>query len=124
MPSSLVPTGPDLTAGPLAADGLFGAPPPPPLLARLQQTLGAASAVNPAQFPMRDPQFAPGTTGTVAACLFAVLWCAGAPVADADNPIFGLFSRYLSGGRRRPALVPAAGPGTDRRRLHRTPARR
>ena len=97
VPPSLVPTGPDLTAGPLAADGLFGAPPPPPLLARFQQTLGAATAVNPAQFPLRDPQFAPGTPGTAAACLFAVLWCAGAPVADADNPVFGLFTRYLSG---------------------------
>ena len=26
-----------------------------------------------------------------------MLWCAGAPVADADNPIFELFARYLSG---------------------------
>jgi hypothetical protein len=97
VPPSLVPTGPDLTAGTLAADGLFGVPPPPPLVARLQQTLGTAAAVNPAQFPMRDPQFAPGAPSPVAASLFAVLWCAGAPVADADNSIFGLFTRYLSG---------------------------
>jgi hypothetical protein len=97
VPPSLVPTGPDLTPGALASDGLFGAPPPPPLTARLQQTLATAAAVNPAQFPIRDPQFAPGTPSTAAACLFAVLWCAGAPVADPGNPILTLFTRYLSG---------------------------
>jgi hypothetical protein len=102
VPFSLVTTGPDLTPGPLAADGLFGAPPPPALSARLQQTLATAGAVNPAQFPMRDPQFAPGTPSPVAVSLFAVLWCAGAPVADADHPIFGLFARYLSGVDARP----------------------
>jgi hypothetical protein len=97
VPPSLVPTGPDLTPGALAADGLYGAPPPPALLARLQQTLATATAVNPAQFPMRDPQFAPGTPSPAAVCLFSVLWCAGAPVADAGHPILGLFARYLSG---------------------------
>jgi len=122
VPFSLVTTGPDLTPGPLAADGLFGAPPPPALSARLQQTLATAGAVNPAQFPMRDPQFAPGTPSPVAVSLFAVLWCAGAPVADADHPIFGLFSRYLSGvdaGPRwflQPDLSLIVGAYTDRLR--------
>jgi hypothetical protein len=97
VPPSMVPSGPDLTPGPLAADGLFGAPPPPQLLSRLQQTLATAAAVNPAQFPMHDPQFVPGTPSPAAVCLFSVLWCAGAPVADPDHPILGLFSRYLSG---------------------------
>src|SRR5690348_8104415 len=83
VPPSLMPTGPDLTPGTLASDGLYGAPPPPPLLARLQQALATAAAVNPAQFPMRDPQFLPGTPSPVAVSLFTVLWCAGAPVADA-----------------------------------------
>lgn len=122
VPPSLAPTGPDLTPGPLAADGLYGAPPPPPLLARLQQTLGAATAVNPAQFPIRDPQFTPGTPSTVAACLFAVLWCAGAPVAGAGHPILGLFTRYLSGaggGPRwflQPGLSMIVGAYTERLR--------
>jgi hypothetical protein len=97
VPPSIMPAGPDLTPGPLAADGLFGAPPPPPLLARLQQSLGAAAGVSAAQFPMQDPQFTPGTPSPVAVCLFAVLWCAGAPVADADHPILGLFGRHLTG---------------------------
>jgi hypothetical protein len=97
VPPSLVPAGPDLTPGALAADGLYGTPPPPALLARLQQTLATATAVNPVQFPMRDPQFAPGTPSPAAVCLFSVLWCAGAPVADAGHPILALFARYLNG---------------------------
>ncbi len=95
---SILPAGPDLTPGTLAADGLFGAPPSGALLARLQQALGAASGVSAAQFPIQDPQFVPGTPSPVAVCLFAVLWCAGAPVADADHPILELFSRFLNGG--------------------------
>jgi hypothetical protein len=102
VPPSLLPAGPDLTPGPLAADGLFGAPPPPPLLSRLQQALGAAAGVSAAQFPIRDPQFAPGTPSPVAVCFFAVLWCAGAPVADADHPILGLFARHLTGAGNGP----------------------
>ncbi|MDN3356187.1 hypothetical protein [Actinomadura sp. DC4] len=97
VPPSIMPAGPDLTPGALAGDGLFGAPPPPQLLARLQQVLATAGNVNPAQFPIHDPQFVPGTPSPIAVCLFSVLWCAGAPVADADHPILGLFSRYLSG---------------------------
>jgi hypothetical protein len=122
VPPSLVPTGPDLTPGRLADDGLFGVPPPPPLLARLQQTLATAGNVNPAQFPIRDPQFAPGTPSPVAVCLFAVLWCAGAPVADADHAILNLFTRYLSGaggGPRwflQPDLSLIAGAYTERLR--------
>ncbi|WP_285575867.1 hypothetical protein [Actinoallomurus iriomotensis] len=124
VPPSMVPSGPDLTPGPLAADGLFGAPPPPPLLARLQQTLVTAAAVNPAQFPMRDPQFIPGTPSPAAVCLFSVLWCAGAPVADADHPILGVFSRFLSstdGGPRwflQPDLSLIVGAYTERLRAN------
>lgn len=98
VPPSIMPSGPDLTPGPLASTGLFGDPPAPPLTARLQQTLAAATSVNPAQFPMSDPQFTPGTPSTAAACLFAVLWCAGAPVFAAGHPILALFSRFLTGG--------------------------
>ncbi len=96
VPPSVLPTGPDLTPGALAADGLFGAPPPPALVGRLQQAIGAAAAAPP--FPIQDPQFLPGTPSAVAACFFAVLWCAGAPVADTDHPIIGLFARHLVGG--------------------------
>jgi hypothetical protein len=122
VPPSLIPSGPDLTPGPLAADGLFGTPPPPQLIARLQQTLAAATAVNPAQFPMSDPQFAPGTPSPAAVCLFTVLWCAGAPVAAADHPLLGLFSRYLraaGGGPRwfpQPDLSLIVGAYTERLR--------
>lgn len=122
VPPSLVPAGPDLTPGRLADDGLFGVPPPPPLPARLQQTLATAGNVDPAQFPIRDPQFAPGTPSPVAVCLFAVLWCAGAPVADAGNPILNLFTRYLNGavgGTRwflQPDLSLIAGAYTERLR--------
>jgi hypothetical protein len=122
VPPSILPSGPDLTPGRLADDGLFGAPPPPQLLARLQQTLATAANVNPAQFPILDPQFAPGTPSPVAVCLFSVLWCAGAPVADADHPILGLFTRYLSGaepGPRwflQPDLSLIAGAYTERLR--------
>ncbi len=122
VPPSIVPTGPDLTPGALAGDGLFGAPPPPPLLARLQQTVATAGAVNPGQFPIRDPQFNPGTPSPVAVCLFAVLWCAGAPVADGDHPLLGLFTPYLSGtdgGPRwflQPDLSLIAGAYTERLR--------
>jgi hypothetical protein len=124
VPPSILPTGPDLTPGALAGEGLFGAPPPPPLLARLQQTLATAGNVNPAQFPIRDPQFAPGTPSPVAVCLFSVLWCAGAPVADAGHPILELFTRYLSGadnGPRwflQPDLSLIAGAYTERLRAN------
>src|SRR5262249_4366345 len=69
----IVPAGPDLTPGPLASDGLFGPPPPPQLLGRLQQAVATAASVNPAQFPMQDPQFVVGTPRTIAICLMAVL---------------------------------------------------
>ncbi|WP_433190532.1 hypothetical protein [Actinoallomurus sp. CA-150999] len=95
-PPSLLTTGPDLTPGPLAGDGLFGAPPAPAVLGRLQQTVAAAGGANPAQFPMQDPLFAPGTPSPVAASFFAVLWCAGAPASDTDHPLVGLFARHLS----------------------------
>jgi hypothetical protein len=106
VPPSMIPAGPDLTPGPLAADGLFGAPPPPMLLSRLQQTLATATAVNPAQFPMHDPQFAPGTPSPAAVCLFSVLWCAGAPVAGAGHPILESFARFLTGADGGPRWFP------------------
>lgn len=96
VPPSMLPAGPDLTPGPLAADGLFGAEPAPALLARLRQGLAAASGVGAAAFPMRDPQFNPGTPSPVAVCLFAVLWCAGAPVAGASHPILEMFAPFLT----------------------------
>ncbi|MFL6051977.1 MAG: hypothetical protein ACJ72W_03515, partial [Actinoallomurus sp.] len=96
VPPSLLTTGPDLTPGPLAGDGLFGAPPAPAVLARLQQAVAAAASASPAQFPVRDPHFVPGTPSPVAVSFFAALWCAGAPVADADHPILSLFARHLT----------------------------
>jgi hypothetical protein len=96
VPPSMLAAGPDLTPGPLAADGLFGAAPAQALLARLRQTLATASGVGAAQFPMHDPQFNPGTPSPVAVCLFAVLWCAGAPVADAAHPIMEMFAPFLT----------------------------
>ncbi|WP_343885404.1 hypothetical protein [Actinoallomurus spadix] len=95
VPPSILTTGPDLTPGPLAADGLFGAPPSPTVLGRLQQTVAAASSANPAQFPLQDPHFVPGTPSPVAVSFFAVLWCAGAPVALDDHPLLGLYGRHL-----------------------------
>lgn len=97
VPPSLLPGGPDLTPGPLAGDGLFGPPPDPGVLARLRQVAAAAAAVNTAQFPLLDPHFAPGTPSTVAASFFAVLWCAGAPVADPGHDLVGVYEPHLSG---------------------------
>ncbi|MFL6052635.1 MAG: hypothetical protein ACJ72W_06940, partial [Actinoallomurus sp.] len=96
VPPSILTAGPDLTPGPLAADGLFGAPPAPAVLARLQQTVAAAASASPAQFPVRDPHFVPGTPSPVAVSFFAALWCAGAPVADADHPLLSHFARHLT----------------------------
>ncbi|MEV5708939.1 hypothetical protein [Actinoallomurus sp. NPDC052274] len=96
VPPSILTTGPDLTPGPLAADGLFGAPPAPVVLGRLQQTVTAAASANPAQFPMQDPLFLPGTPSPVAVSFFAMLWCTGAPVALDDHPLLGLYGRHLT----------------------------
>jgi hypothetical protein len=103
VPPSVLPTGPDLTPGPLASDGLFGAPPPPQLMARLQQTLAAAAAT---PLPIQHPQFTAGTPGAVATCFFAVAWCAGAPVADPDHPVLGLFAPFLTSTGRGPRWFP------------------
>ncbi|MCO5972596.1 hypothetical protein [Actinoallomurus soli] len=122
VPPSILTTGPDLTPGPLAGDGLFGAPPSPTVLGRLQQTVTAAATANPAQFPLQDPHFLPGTPSPIAVSFFAVLWCAGAPVTMDDHPILGLYARHLvpaAPGPRwflQPALPLIVGAYTERLR--------
>jgi hypothetical protein len=98
VPPAIMPAGPDLGAGPVASTGLFGEPPAPQVMARLQAALGAAAAVNPGQFPLQDPLFVPGTPSSVAAAWCTILWCAGAPVATPDSPVLELFGRFLAQG--------------------------
>jgi hypothetical protein len=101
VPSPLIPTGPDLAAGRVAATGFVSGPPSNAVVARVQQALITALSVNPAQFALRDGAFAPGTPSTVAAAWGALLWCAGSPVAVSEHPLIELFAPYLTVPRGR-----------------------
>jgi hypothetical protein len=96
VPPQLIPAGPDLAAGRVAATGFVSGPPPTAVVARVQQALITALSVNPAEFVLRDPAFAPGTPSTVAAAWGALLWCAGSPVAVAEHPLIELIAPYLT----------------------------
>ncbi|PRX02499.1 UNVERIFIED_ORG: hypothetical protein CLV66_11548 [Actinomadura viridilutea] len=96
VPPQLFPTGPDLTAGRVASLGFLGAPPETAVVARIQQALTTAWAVNPAQFAQQDPMFQPGTPSTVAAAWSSLLWCAGAPVVLTENPLIESFVPFLT----------------------------
>jgi hypothetical protein len=96
VPPQLFPTGPDLTAGRVASLGFLGAPPETAVVARIQQALTTAWAVNPAQFAQQDPMFQPGTPSTVVAAWSALLWCAGAPVVLTENPLIESFIPFLT----------------------------
>ena len=94
VPPSILPTGPDLTPGTLASDGLFGPPPPPSSLARPSRP----SAPRPAS-TLRSSRRSAVRTGHAQArrgLPVAVLWYAET-VANPDQPILGVFSRYLAG---------------------------
>ncbi|MCD0450031.1 hypothetical protein LO762_12630 [Actinocorallia sp. API 0066] len=96
VPPQLIPTGPDIAAGLMANAGLLGEGPSAELVARVQQTLVTAIAVDPHQFAMQDPAFQPGTPTTVAALWGAVLFSAGTPVVLADHPLVAMFAPYLT----------------------------
>ncbi|ROO88361.1 hypothetical protein EDD29_6029 [Actinocorallia herbida] len=96
VPPQLIPTGPDIGAGLMAGAGLLADGPSAELVARVQQTLVTAIAVDPQQFAMQDPAFQPGTPTTVAALWGAVLFSAGTPVVLAEHPLVAMFAPYLT----------------------------
>ncbi|WP_344247743.1 hypothetical protein, partial [Actinocorallia libanotica] len=96
VPPQLIPTGPDVTAGSMASAGLLGEGPSAELVARVQQTLITAIAVDPQQFAMQDPAFQPGTPATVAALWGAVLFSSGTPVVLGEHPVVAMFAPYLT----------------------------
>ncbi|MFI0352018.1 hypothetical protein [Actinomadura sp. 9N407] len=95
-PPQLFPTGPDLSAGRVASLGFLGPVPETSVVARIQQALTTAWAVNPAQFAQQDPMFQPGTPSTVAAAWGALLWCAGSPVVLTEHPLIESFIPFLT----------------------------
>ncbi|MFF5261490.1 hypothetical protein ACFY4C_21305 [Actinomadura viridis] len=95
-PPQLFPTGPDLSAGRVASLGFLGPVPETSVVARIQQALTTAWAVNPAQFAQQDPMFQPGTPSTVAAAWGALLWCAGSPVVLIEHPLIESFIPFLT----------------------------
>ncbi|MEW2354356.1 hypothetical protein, partial [Spirillospora sp. NPDC029432] len=96
VPPQLYPTGPDLSAGQVASLGFLGPAPDTSVVARIQQALTTAWAVNPAQFAQQDPMFQPGTPSTVAAAWGALLWCAGSPVVLIEHPLIESFIPFLT----------------------------
>ncbi|TNY34595.1 hypothetical protein, partial [Thermomonospora catenispora] len=96
VPAQLLPTGPDLAAGPVATAALLGPPPDPALVARIEQIQINALGVNAAQFALADPTFRPNTPSTLAAAWSALLWCAGVPVTLDEHPLVRLFAAYLT----------------------------
>ena len=96
VPPQMFPTGPDLAAGRVASLGFLGPPPETAVVARIQQALTTAWAVNPAQFAQQDPMFQPGTPSTVAAAWGSLLWCAGAPVVLIEHPLIESFIPFLT----------------------------
>ncbi|WP_119730467.1 hypothetical protein [Thermomonospora amylolytica] len=96
VPPQLLPTGPDLAAGPVATAALLGPPPDPAVVARIEQIQINALGVNAAQFALADPTFQPHTPSTLAAAWGALLWCAGAPVTLDEHPLVRLFAAYLT----------------------------
>ncbi|WP_433323279.1 hypothetical protein [Spirillospora sp. CA-294931] len=96
VPPQLFPTGPDLTAGRVASPGFLGPAPETTVVARIQQALTTAWAVNPAQFAQQDPTFQSGTPSTVAAAWAALLWCAGSPVVLTEHPLIESFIPFLT----------------------------
>ncbi|GLZ03288.1 hypothetical protein Acsp03_07550 [Actinomadura sp. NBRC 104412] len=96
VPPQLFPTGPDLAAGRVASLGFLGPVPETAVVARIQQALTTAWAVNPAQFAQQDPMFQPGTPSTVAAAWGALLWCAGSPVVLIEHPLIESFIPFLT----------------------------
>jgi len=91
----MIPTGPDLSVGRVAWAGLLAAAPDEGVTARLGQALITALSVNPAQFALNDPLFAPGTPSTLAAAWGALLWSSGAPAVLGDHPLVRPFADYL-----------------------------
>ncbi|MEO3784214.1 hypothetical protein ABGB12_12845 [Actinocorallia sp. B10E7] len=120
VPPQLVPTGPDVGAGPMATAGLLGEGPSADLVARVQQTLITAIAVDPQQFAMQDPAFQPGTPTTVAALWGAILFSSGTPVVLGEHPLVAMFAPYLTVQAEHlrwmiaPDLMRLAGYYTDR----------
>ncbi|MDX6741250.1 hypothetical protein [Actinocorallia sp. A-T 12471] len=96
VPPQLIPTGHDIGAGLMAGAGLLSEGPSAELVARVQQTLVTAIAVDPQQFAMQDPAFQPGTPTTVAALWGAVLFSAGTPVVLGEHPLVAMFAPYLT----------------------------
>ncbi|MFC5745423.1 hypothetical protein [Actinomadura rugatobispora] len=96
VPPQMFPTGPDLAAGRVASLGFLGPVPETAVVARIQQALTTAWAVNPAQFAQQDPMFQPGTPSTVAAAWGALLWCAGSPVVLIEHPLIESFIPFLT----------------------------
>src|SRR5690606_14108774 len=96
VPPQLLPTGPDLAAGPVATAALLGPPPDTALVAHIEQIQINALGVNAAQFALTDPTFQPNTPSTLAAAWSALLRCAGAPVTLDEPPLVRLFAAYLT----------------------------
>ncbi|WP_460370871.1 hypothetical protein, partial [Actinocorallia lasiicapitis] len=80
----------------MAGAGLLADGPSAELVAAIQRSFIAATAVNPQQFAQTDPAFAPGTPSTVSALWGAVLFSAGTPVVLHEHPLVAMFADYLT----------------------------
>ena len=96
VPPQLHPTGSDLNVGRMASAGLLAPGPSAEIVARVQQVLINATAVDPRMFLLQDPSFQPGTPSTVAAAWGAILFCAGSPVVLTKHPLVEMFAPYLT----------------------------
>ena len=124
VPPSLLTTGPDLTPGPLAGDGLFGAPPAPAVLGRPPAGRGRGGRREPRPVPDAGPTLRAGHPQPRRGVVLR-----GAVVRGRSRrrhrPSPHRAVRPSSVARRaRPALVPGASARVDHRRLHRAAAGR
>ncbi|GAA0966986.1 hypothetical protein [Actinocorallia libanotica] len=101
LPPHVIPLGPDFEAAAPAALPFIGAD-LSPLTARIRATVESAAALPPGDFPRPEnpprwlAEFAPAAPNTVAACWGVMLWCASAPVFDAqrDPDLLALWEPY------------------------------
>lgn len=101
LPPHVIPLGPDFDVTAPAALPFIGAD-LSPLTARVRATVESAAALSAADFPRGEnpprwlAEFSPDAPSTVAACWGVMLWCASAPVFDAqrDADLLALWEPY------------------------------
>ncbi|WP_106402349.1 hypothetical protein [Actinocorallia populi] len=101
LPPHVIPLGPDFEVTAPAALPFFGAD-LAPLTARVRATVESAASLPPGDFPRPEnpprwlADFSPDAPNTVAACWGVMLWCASAPVFDAqrDADLLALWEPY------------------------------